>query len=105
MTTLQALKSIQDIEIIISPKNYDEEQEIIYISDKNLNILTNNGNISFEKFINSKDFFDIYNTLTGLKMEDIAKFSCCLLNVKDFDQIQNTLFGKTIIETNGKYYN
>ena len=105
MTTLQAIKSIQDIEIIISPKNYDEEQEIIYISDKNLNILTNNGNISFEKFINSKDFFDIYNTLTGLKMEDISKFSCCLLNVKDFDQIQNTLFGKTIIETNGKYYN
>ena len=105
MTTLQALKSIQDIEIIISPKNYDEEQEIIYISDKNLNILTNNGNISFEKFINSKDFFDIYNTLTGLKMEDIAKFSCCLLNVKDFDQIKNTLFGKTIIETNGKHYN
>tara|TARA_R110000803_G_scaffold104627_1_gene172822 strand:- start:911 stop:1228 length:318 start_codon:yes stop_codon:yes gene_type:complete len=105
MTTLQALKSIQDIEIIISPKNYNEDQEIIYISDKNLNILTNNGNISFEKFINSKDFFDIYNTLTGLKMKDIAKFSCCLLNVKDFDQIQNTLFGKTIIETNGKYYN
>jgi len=74
MTTLQALKSIQDIEIIISPKNYDEEQEIIYISDKNLNILTNNGNISFEKFINSKDFFDIYNTLTGLKIEEIEKF-------------------------------
>jgi hypothetical protein len=105
MKTLQAIKSIQDIEIIISPKNYDEEQEIIYISDKNLNILTNNGNISFEKFINSKDFFDIYNTLTGLKMKEIAKFSCCLLNVKDFEQIQNTLFGKTIIETNGKYYN
>jgi hypothetical protein len=39
------------------------------------------------------------------KAKDIAKFSCCLLNVKDFDQIQNTLFGKTIIETNGKYYN
>tara|TARA_R110000822_G_C14868449_1_gene444971 strand:- start:118 stop:435 length:318 start_codon:yes stop_codon:yes gene_type:complete len=105
MTTLQALKSIQEIQIIITPKDFDKEQEIIYISDKNLNILTNNGNISFEKFINSKDFFDIYNTLTGLKMEDIAKFSCCLLNVKDFDQIKNTLFGKTIIETNGKHYN
>lgn len=105
MTTLQALKSIQEIQIIITPKDFDKEQKIIYISDKNLNVLTNDGNISFEKFINSKDFFDIYNTLTGLKMEDIAKFSCCLLNVKDFDQIQNTLFGKTIIETNGKYYN
>ena len=105
MTTLQALKSIQEIQIIITPKDFDKEQKIIYISDKNLNVLTNDGNISFEKFINSKDFFDIYNTLTGLKMEDIAKFSCCLLNVKDFDQIKNTLFGKTIIETNGKYYN
>jgi len=105
MTTLQALKSIQEIQIIITPKDFDKEQKIIYISDKNLNVLTNDGNISFEKFINSKDFFDIYNTLTGLKMEDIAKFSCCLLNVKDFDQIKNTLFGKTIIETNGKHYN
>ena len=40
-------------------------------------------------------------------MEEIAKFSCSLLNVniKDIEKIKKTVFGKTIIETNGKYYN
>lgn len=100
MTTLQALKSIEDIQIIISPKDFDKEQQIINLSFKN-----EDWNKSFNEFINSKYLLDIVYSLTYLKMEEIAKFSCCLLNVKDFDQIQNTLFGKTIIETNGKYYN
>jgi hypothetical protein len=38
-------------------------------------------------------------------MNEIAKFSCCLLNVKNIEQIKETRFGKTIIESNGKYYN
>lgn len=102
MKTLQAIKSIQDIEIIISPKNYDKEQEIINLSFKN-----EDWNKSFNEFINSKYLLDIVYSLTYLKMEDIAKFSCSLLNVndKDIERIKKTIFGKSIIETNGKYYN
>ena len=102
MTTLQALKSIQDIQIIISPKDFDKEQEIINLSFKN-----EDWNKSFNEFINSKYLLDIVYSLTYLKMEEIAKFSCSLLNVniKDIEKIRKTIFGKTIIETNGKYYN
>lgn len=102
MTTLQALKSIQDIQIIISPKDFDKEQEIINLSFKN-----EDWNKSFNEFINSKYLLDIVYSLTCLKMEEIAKFSCSLLNVniKDIEKIKKTIFGKTIIETNGKYYN
>jgi len=102
MTTLQALKSIQDIQIIISPKDFDKEQEIINLSFKN-----EDWNKSFNEFINSKYLRDIVYSLTYLKMEEIAKFSCSLLNVnvKDIEKIKKTIFGKTIIETNGKYYN
>jgi len=110
MTTIQALKSIQDIEIIISPKDYDKEQKIIYISEENLKTLTNNWKMSFKDFINSQDFFDVYNTLTGLKIKEIAKFSCCLLlnsfyNEKELEKIKVSKFGKTFTESNGKYYN
>lgn len=102
MKTLQALKSIQDIQIIISPKDFDKEQEIINLSFKN-----EDWNKSFNEFINSKYLLDIVYSLTYLKMEEIAKFSCSLLNVniKDIEKIKKTIFGKTIIETNGKYYN
>jgi len=102
MEKLQALKSIQDIQIIISPKNYDKEQEIINLSFKN-----EDWNKSFNEFINSKYLLDIVYSLTYLKVEEIAKFSCSLLNVnvKDIEKIKKTIFGKTIIETNGKYYN
>jgi hypothetical protein len=102
MTTLQALKSIQDIQIIISPKDFDKEQEIINLSFKN-----EDWNKSFNEFINSKYLLDIVYSLTYLKVEEIAKFSCSLLNVnvKDIEKIKKTIFGKTIIETNGKYYN
>jgi hypothetical protein len=102
MTTLQALKSIQDIQIIISPKDFDKEQQIINLSFKN-----EDWNKSFNEFINSKYLLDIVYSLTYLKMEEIAKFSCSLLNVniKDIEKIKKTIFGKTIIETNGKYYN
>lgn len=102
MTTLQALKSIQDIQIIISPKDFDKEQQIINLSFKN-----EDWNKSFNEFINSKYLLDIVYSLTYLKMEEIAKFSCSLLNVniKDIKKIKKTIFGKTIIETNGKYYN
>ena len=58
METIQALKSIQDLEIIISPKDYDKEQKIIYISEENLKTLTNNWEMSFNDFINDKYFFD-----------------------------------------------
>ena len=110
MTTIQALKSIQDIEIIISPKDYDKEQKIIYISEENLKTLTNNWKMSFKDFINSQDFFDVYNTLTGLKIKEIVKFSCCLLlnsfyNEKELEKIKVSKFGKTFTESNGKYYN
>lgn len=110
MTTIQALKSIQDLEIIISPKDYDKEQKIIYISEENLKTLTNNWEMSFNDFINDKYFFDVYNTLTGLKMNEIAKFSCCLLlnsfyNEKELEKIKLSKFGKTLTESNGKYYN
>lgn len=110
METIQALKSIQDIEIIISPKDYDKEQEIIYISEENLKILTNDWKMSFKDFINGKDFFDVYNTLTDLKMNEIAKFSCSLLlnsfyNEKELEKIKLSKFGKTYTESNGKYYN
>ena len=99
MTTLQALKSIQDIQIIISPKDFDKEQQIINLSFKN-----EDWNKSFNEFINSKYLLDIVYSLTYLKMEEIAKFSCSLLNVniKDIEKIKKTIFGKTIIETNGK---
>ena len=102
MTTLQALKSIQDIQIIISPKDFDKEQEIINLSFKN-----EDWNKSFNEFINSKYLLDIVYSLTYLKVEEISKFSCSLLNVnvKNIEKIKKTLFGKTIIETNGKYYN
>jgi len=102
MTTLQALKSIQDIQIIISPKDFDKEQQIINLPFKN-----EDWNKSFNEFINSKYLLDIVYSLTYLKMEEIAKFSCSLLNVniKDIEKIKKTIFGKTIIETNGKYYN
>ena len=102
MTTLQALKSIQDIQIIISPKDFDKEQQIINLSFKN-----EDWNKSFNEFINSKYLLDIVYSLTYLKMEEIAKFSCSLLNVniKDIEKIKKTIFCKTIIETNGKYYN
>ena len=100
--SLQALKSIQDIQIIISPKDFDKEQQIINLSFKN-----EDWNKSFNEFINSKYLLDIVYSLTYLKMEEIAKFSCSLLNVniKDIEKIKKTIFGKTIIETNGKYYN
>ena len=102
MTTLQALKSIQDIQIIISPKDFDKEQQIINLPFKN-----EDWNKSFNEFINSKYLLDIVYSLTYLKMEEIAKFSCSLLNVniKEIEKIKKTIFGKTIIETNGKYYN
>ena len=102
MTTLQALKSIQDIQIIISPKDFDKEQQIINLPFKN-----EDWSKSFNEFINSKYLLDIVYSLTYLKMEEIAKFSCSLLNVniKDIEKIKKTIFGKTIIETNGKYYN
>jgi len=110
MATIQALKSIQDIEIIISPKDYDKEQKIIYISEENLKTLTNNWKMSFKDFINDKYFFDVYNTLTGLKMNEIAKFSCCLLlnsfyNEKELEKIKLSKFGQTFTQSNGKYYN
>ena len=110
MTLLQALKSIQDIQIIITPKDDDKEQKIIYISEENLKTLTNNWEMSFNDFINDEYFFDVYNTLTGLKMNEIAKFSCCLLlnsfyNEKELEKIKLSKFGKTLTESNGKYYN
>ena len=100
METIQALKSIQDIEIIITPKDFDKEQEIINVSFQN-----EDWNKSFEEFINSNYLLDIIYSLTNLRMNEIAKFSCCLLNVKNIEQIKETRFGKTIIESNGKYYN
>lgn len=110
MTTIQALKSIQDIEIIISPKDYDKEQKTIYISERALKTLTNNWKMSFNDFINSKDFFNIYNTLTDLRMNEIAKFSCSILlnsfyNEEELEKIKLSKFGKTFTESNGKYYN
>tara|TARA_R100000734_G_C3316748_1_gene109399 strand:- start:1216 stop:1518 length:303 start_codon:yes stop_codon:yes gene_type:complete len=100
MTLLQALKSIQDIEIIITPKDDDKEQKIINLSFQN-----GDWNKSFEEFINSKFLRDNIYSLTNLRINEIAKFSCCLLNVKNIEQIKETRFGKTIIESNGKYYN
>ena len=49
METIQALKSIQDIEIIISPKDFDKEQEII-------NDMWSNIGRTFAEYIFLKDF-------------------------------------------------
>ena len=77
MTTLQALKSIQDIQIIISPKDFDKEQEIINLSFKN-----EDWNKSFNEFINSKYLLDIVYSLTYLKNGRDCKIFMFLIKCK-----------------------
>lgn len=96
---VKMLKSINDLEIIITPIDTNQEQKII-----NLSMTKEEFKIDYVDFINSKR--ELIEELTGWNWMEINKLSSCLLNYKDW--MLKTKFVSCddfgLIPTNGKIY-
>jgi len=74
---VKMLKSINDLEIIITPIDTNQEQKII-----NLSMTKEEFKMDYVDFINSKR--ELIEELTGWNWTEINKLSSCLLNYTDW---------------------
>ncbi len=95
---VKMLKSINDLEIIITPINRNQDQLII--------------NLTMNKDDFKKDYVDfilenkeLIEELTGWRWTEIKKLSSCLLNYKDWMNKTKFVSGSFgLIATDGKFF-